>query len=542
MNLTKLQVRHATTAIQYDVDPGSSLIHTVEKAWLIDCDTGLYVNNATVGLNNTTKCNVGTLIAGYGYVNETGTKTRCEVVVNDPNSDSGLTRDQRRQRESSLALYGANLVVGYGDGRYANVTDRKETGWSLSANGGASFEDKDALPTPADGEGFGGDPALATRQDNGTIYFVNNPSQFVGNKAKLRFFRSTDGGASFSFIGNSAPGFTSADVLDKPWLAVDNSTGTGQNNIYQVFKNHWTTGSSTKPRGIYFSRSTNDGANWDGGNGSDSALIDEFADANDQIIPFVTTGSDHTVYIFYYKRSKHGIFCWRSSNQGQTFSPVSSAVDGDAGKILRVKSPDGYQTEWFLDIRLNSGSTAVVRNICSLQAAANPLSGLAGHIYVVYPDQSDTGAPPQDRANIYLIKSTDFGDSWTQPDKVNDDSGPSSVKAQWNPALAVKPNGSQLFIGFYDRRGDPNDSLRHAFGVIWDINTSTGAFTKKPNFQVSASNFPATPEVDGSRESDYDTAAADNSYFYYAWSDHRDLHVLTQAFKDANIWFTKIQP
>ena len=153
-----------------------------------------------------------------------------------------------------------------------------------------------------------------------------------------------------------------------------------------------------------------------------------------------------------------------------------------------------------------------------------------GHLYVVYPYRPS--ATSTEQSDIYFRKSTDGGTTWTARDRVNHDN---TTSDQWSPTIAVKPNGTQLFIGFYDRRGNSTNSQAHAFGVIWNINTGTGNFTKKANFQASASNFPP-----GNIEGDYNTATADNSYFYYTWGDNRNHLNDTAPPLEENVRFTKI--
>src|SRR5688572_2970525 len=78
------------------------------------------------------------------------------------------------------------------------------------------------------------------------------------------------------------------------------------------------------------------------------------------------------------------------------------------------------------------------------------------------------------------------------------------------PVLAVKPDGTRLFVGFYDRRADPNNSSRHIFGRIADISGATVTF--RTSFQVSASSFPVIGNLI-TAEGDYDHAYADSGNF-----------------------------
>jgi hypothetical protein len=109
---------------------------------------------------------------------------------------------------------------------------------------------------------------------------------------------------------------------------------------------------------------------------------------------------------------------------------------------------------------------------------------------------------------------------------------------QSNPVIAVKPNGTQLFVGYYDRSADPANTLIHSAGRIGTID-GNGNVTFGPRVQVSSANFP----VDGAGDeaADYDTAAADDTAFYYTWSDNRNrMFNNTVLVNEANVRFTKV--
>ncbi len=86
--------------------------------------------------------------------------------------------------------------------------------------------------------------------------------------------------------------------------------------------------------------------------------------------------------------------------------------------------------------------------------------------------------------------------------------------------------------------------LINAFGAIAIISGNTVSF--QPNFRISTQAFPVIPlsGVDQDPETDdymgvYDQAAADNNFYYYAWSDNRDRNLANTRF-NANIRFAKI--
>ena len=61
---------------------------------------------------------------------------------------------------------------------------------------------------------------------------------------------------------------------------------------------------------------------------------------------------------------------------------------------------------------------------------------------------------------------------------------------QWNPAIAVKPGGTGLFIGYYSRQDDPvNNSWIKAYGACGDIANGL-ANTTFDCFPISPTAFP----------------------------------------------------
>lgn len=179
--------------------------------------------------------------------------------------------------------------------------------------------------------------------------------------------------------------------------------------------------------------------------------------------------------------------------------------------------------------------------------AANPANG---DLYYVYHDKPDisTGNP-----NIYFIQSTNGGDNWSQPIQVNIEPTNSVPTDQWQTALAVKPDGTQLFIAWYDRRNDPtNQSLIETYGVFSSLPITNSA-NFGTNFVISTAQFlPAftgtnlvigsydpvyPPRITDSSDiryctsfdgtyrgftgNDYHTAFADGTNLYFTWSDNR---------------------
>jgi hypothetical protein len=430
--------------------------------------------------------------------------TPTNVLVNNPTEDP---TNHDTQSETAIVLgANSNVVVAYNDDGGASPSYLQLGGYSLSTNGGTSFTDQGNFPIGPNPYAGGADPVLARSSNTGTIFLSSltaNLALFI-DAAQVNIFRSTDNGATFNLPVSGTPGFVDGvDRADKPWIAVDNTPGTavsGYGNVYLVwtdfvFKNN----GSLAEKGIYFTRSTDDGQTW--GPSGGVSISDKFGQG-----AFVTVGPDHTVYVFSWNGSNpsENIKMTKSTDQGQTFSqPVI---------VTKLKTNGSLGDLGLTYSNINSSS---FRTNAFPQAAVNPVSG---DIYVVY---NDDPKGPTDKADILFTMSTDGGNTWSSPLQVNDDN---TKNDQWQPAIAVTPDGSHVGIFWYDRRLDPADNLIDRFGTIGTVSGHTVSFA--PNFRITDVSFPPAFNQDpfwgtSGYMGDYDTATADNSYFYTTWGDNR---------------------
>lgn len=470
---------------------------------------GRMLLSSTLGANDKTVVNDPVLMSSIAPVVTAAEVTASDpavvissnVLVNNPSLDGTSASDT--QSETNLMVFGSTVLVAYNDSHSNVVASNKFTGYSRSIDGGVTFTDMGELPTAANGDV--GDPSWAYDNVSGRTYLLTLMYSGSGNE----LFRSNDGGATLLAPVNPMSGFGGGDFLDKPWITVDNFAGTGQGNVYVVARNFTGGGTGSQPNGIYLTRSTDGGATFSAGTAT------PIIQSNSNQGAYVTVGADHAVYVFWLDQSSGlKIKMRRSTDLGVTFgstitvaSLLGTASNGDLGL--------GFRTN------------------CFPQAVVNPVNG---NIYVAYPD-NPAGA---DRADVYFTRSSNNGTSWTTPVRVNDDS---TTNDQWQPALAVKPNGTQVFLGFYDRRLDSGNSLINTFATIGNVDPVSGAVTFQANFRVSDAAFPAVygvdPKVNSTYMGDYDTAAADNSGFFYAWGDNRDAS-LGHAGNNANVRFARI--
>jgi hypothetical protein len=112
-----------------------------------------------------------------------------------------------------------------------------------------------------------------------------------------------------------------------------------------------------------------------------------------------------------------------------------------------------------------------------------------GHLYLVYSDLPSTNSTA-DQGDIFLAEAATNSDgslTLTGPvRRVNNDRTPTD---QWDPAITVKPGGTELFIGYYSRQNDPNNSLIMAYGAKGDIANGLSNATFDC-FPISQTSFP----------------------------------------------------
>lgn len=415
------------------------------------------------------------------------------VLVNNAAADATA---QDTQSETSLALgSGSNLIAAFNDSGSFIGADHF-TGWAYSTDGGATWTDPGVLP----GTNDAGDPVLARDNTLGRTYLA----ALFFNGSGINMFRSDDDGASWQAAVNGTPGKTG--FMDKEWLAVDNFPGAGNGNVYLISREFG------GGEGIFFFSSTDNGASYGPSGGT---LIASGLSGNVQGAYVVVT-PNHNLHAFWFDSSvsPFQLRTRRSTDFGATWSaPVTITT-------LTSNVTNG-----------NLSLTAGFRSNSFPQVAVNPVSG---HLYVVY--NNPTAASGGDRGNILLRTSSDNGATWSAPITVNDDG---TTRAQYFPAIVVRPDGLGLSLGWYDNRSDAADRLIERWGVTGTISGSTLTFG--PNFRISPQFQPVfgvDPVVNTVYMGDYDQLVADATTYYSTWGDNRDDSTGAPGRKNANVRFT----
>jgi hypothetical protein len=437
----------------------------------------------TLYLSQVTSCTVPTAVS-LGSGNVSGSITPdCGVLsvamVNDPNRDlSGLDPNKNSQSECSFVLPDSSTVVAafwnthlseYGLGVYFDafpgISSPRSVSWAKSVNGGASFSDQGTLPPISPNrnlsEGDVGDPVTAYAPGvggpNGTIYVLVNPSREPGNLNGFRLWTSTDKGSTFSLLNNNVPNSASVLTADKPMIKVNGA------DLYVSGKSSGTTT-------IWAAHSSNGGSTWDSfrtletaypSNGSDIAIA---VDGTVYVLWLQGTGGGPYVNKLRYAWLSGG--SWSTSRDfGITLNSTQQFASGNPLRSKTAPSSDYFESNGFPRV-----------------AVAN------GRIYVVYADLPASWASTGDRGDIFVAEAVINGDhSLAAPTVRSIYVG--NVSDQWNPSVAVTPLGTQVFIGYYSRQNDDNNSSIMAYAARANITNGLVNATFD-SFPVSPTAFP----------------------------------------------------
>ncbi|MDQ4069289.1 MAG: glycoside hydrolase [Actinomycetota bacterium] len=131
-------------------------------------------------------------------------------------------------------------------------------------------------------------------------------------------------------------------------------------------------------------------------------------------------------------------------------TPPVAGQPGAGSRMLMAKSTDDGRT-WNAKVVDTSGVVCVP----CLTTPEAAVDARTGEVYVVW-EQSDTGPPnPRDDRNIWFMKSSDGGETFTPRKQLNDDIDPNRRPNydQMFPGVSIAPNG-RIDVAWWDFRTD----------------------------------------------------------------------------------------
>ncbi len=198
-------------------------------------------------------------------------------------------------------------------------------------------------------------------------------------------------------------------------------------------------------------------------------------------------------------RSTDGGNSWSNTYTGPSFV---GACRGNAGYFCTMYSNPAYWRH------MGWGEPAAFNSVVHyVYAARNPSNG--------------------DPGNVFYIRSTDSGVTFSAPFQLNSDTDP--TKAQWEPSLSVSPSGT-LFAVWYDERdgGGASTCIAGSNSPCYRMyarRSNDNGLTWLPDgaFSDAVSPLPAQPEpgIVPTYVSDYDYASAVATRHLASWVDGR---------------------
>jgi hypothetical protein len=301
----------------------------------------------------------------------------------------------------------------------------------------------------------------------------------------------------------------SPDFLDKPWLYVDQTSGT----LYLTYTRFAADGETpvelVRCTGCAL-KSTFASADWDG---PYTIVPNEPTTVNEAPLAVTTTRPGRaagparllvTWFARTFTSSAIGTSGLPGSNSTETQQRIGYAYSDDDGvtwsgdKTVAIVNPEAEPPGY------NRGRSSGIANVPAIAVDKGADDGVFtstetsrsgfGNVYVTFLSGKQALPSRSQGADVFVARSTDNGTSFRPPAKANDDAGTTSHVF---PTIQVNKNGS-VFAGWLDRRNDPSsDVLTDAWaGVSKDggqtfsqnriqSDTSTSWFVRsdtRPNF------------------------------------------------------------
>ncbi|MCK4677664.1 MAG: exo-alpha-sialidase [Bacteroidales bacterium] len=318
-----------------------------------------------------------------------------------------------------------------------------------SYDGGYTWDEGTLVSAPY---GVWGDPCVII-DTSGHFYFFHLSSPASGNWIdRIVCQKSTDLGLTWN--EGSYMGLNGSKAQDKEWAVVDRNN----NNIYVTWTQFDDYGSSSPNDSsiIRFSSSTDGGQTW-----SEAVRLSEVAgncidDDNTVEGAVPTVGPNGEIYVSW--AGPAGIVFDKSPDQGNTW------LDND---IFVSDMPGG----WAINIPGIMRCNGMPVTSCDISGGS-----YHGTIYINWSDQRNG----EDDTDIWLTKSTDAGETWSEPKRVNDDV---PGKQQFFTWMDIDQTNGYIYFVFYDRR-NYDDNLTDVYMAVSKDGGETFV-----NFKVSETPF-----------------------------------------------------
>jgi len=421
----------------------------------------------------------------------TGSKIKGFTVITEDSPDVPVTEVNSTQSENSVFVDpNDNSIV-----LNSNNSTQNPVGNLYGANDFYSFNSGEIWEGEVQGAGGSnsGDPTTSIGL-NGRWY-VN----YIDTPGGMGISYSDDQGDTWS-TNTVVP--NPGDLADKNHMWIDNSlTSPYEGDVYIAWTNFG--GSSDSEIGI--SSTNDDGITWNTNYNISSAVN---AGSHNQGVN-IGTGPDGEVYAIWgiydgWPTDEAAIGMAKSFDGGATWEPATRVIPNIRG--IRT-------TETSKNMRVNSFP------VCAVDCSNGPDRGA---VYITWSNIGTPGINTGSDIDVYVAKSSNQGDSWSDPVRVNQD--PAGLgKEHFFPWIACDAANGILSVIFYDDRNVNSNQLE-----TFCANSDDGGLTWE-DFQVSDVSFTPAPiaGLAGDYFGDYLGISAQDGMVYPVWTDNRSGSAMT---------------
>ena len=399
---------------------------------------------------------------------------------------SGAQTAARSESDIRVNYWDPTKIIGASN----NISSSGQQSQFYSTNSGSTWG-QTTLPLQT-GDAFNSDPTVDWTSD-GTAWATTMGINSAGTSLKIRAYKSTNSGATWTFDGTVSGSQTNTD---KQMMWVDHSaTSSFKDNIYLCWHNG-------APQ--FVNRRTSTG--W----GATPLQISGTETTGTAIGCDVKTNSSGDVFVFWPATGNRRILVSKSTNGGVSFgTPVILRTTFDSYDI----GVPSFNSRRILIYVTGGAYRTSTKNL--VYATWADLSGDTGCTSAT--NEPGSNASSACKTRIWFSRSTDGGATWSAAVKINNQSG---LNDQYNQSLVVDETNGQIAIMYYDT---VDDSARKKTNIYYQASFDDGVTWSTPFKVTSAQTDETIAGADsGNQYGDYNSMSGINGSFWPVWTDRRN--------------------
>ena len=399
---------------------------------------------------------------------------------------SGSSTTPRAEQDIRINYWNTSKVVAAANN--LGGTGRQAQFWST--DGGATWSQTTlGLVT---GDSFHSDPTVDWTSD-GTAWSTTIGINSTGTTLRMRAYKSTDGGATWTFDNTFSGTQTSTD---KQMMWVDHSASSSfKDNVYAI----WHNGNPA-----YMNRRTGPAGAW-----GTPILVSGAESTGTTIGADVKTNAFGDVFGFWPTTGNARIVQVKSTNGGVSYG--TPLVIANTYDTYDIGVPAFNNRRILIYVSAGAYRTAT-KNL--VYATWSDLSGDTGCTSAASEPGSNVSSACKTR--IWFARSTDGGATWSAKVRINHQA---SLNDQFNQWLVVDETTGRLAVMYYDTVSDPG---RKKTDVWYQTSTDDGATWSAPFKVTTVQTDETTAGSNSFQYGDYNGMSGYAGKFLPAWTDRRN--------------------